>query len=395
MNKKLVLFLSFFLILINPPFIFTNLIFVGTELRIVLATVLILVLFFSINLIKTNLFEIFFYLLLLLLFSLEFFILNNELLEIFSYYTIFIITYLFYKFLNKNELNFNYFIKKFINFSYILSIISIISFLTHNFSSLNTNLLNIENFFIFSEQKSGYQFGILGFVIYKDFGFYSLPRISTYFFEPLQAGIFFALNLLLAKNLNNSLPRSFYSLNTLAGLLTFSYSFYIIFSLIFFFQMKSKIIKILLALSFFFISILLFVLIDDYNFFSIFKKSSLSDRLYRISIALDIMNNFSFFDFLFGSDVNYKELNYDRGISSGIFIILVQKGYLGLLLVFSLLFFFSKKYLALLIVMVFFLLVTIWNKFYVVWYYIIFSGFAFNKNYILLTKKKYLMSKII
>lgn len=388
MNKKLVLFLSLFFILINPPFIFTNLIFVGAELRIALSIVLILVLFFSINLTKTNLFEIFFYLLLLSLFLLEFFILNNELFEIFSYYFIFIITYLVYKFLNKNEVNFNYFAKIFINFSYILSIISIISFLIHNFSFLDTNIFNVKKFFIFSEQKGGYQFGILGFLIYKDFGFYSLPRISTYFFEPLQAGIFFALSLLLTKNFNNLLPKGFYALNALAGLLTFSYSFYIIFPLIFFYQIKSKQMKILSILSFIFIIILLLVLIDYSNLFSLFKTSSIIDRLNRISIALDIMKNFSFLNFLFGFDFNYKDLNYDRGISSGFFIILVQKGFLGLLLVFSLIFFFSKKNLTLLIVLVSFLLVTIWYKYYIVWYYIIFCRLALSKNYIFLTKNK-------
>ena len=235
MRTKLTLFLLIFLALINPPFIFTNLIYVGIELRIGLAITLILILFFSINFSKINFFEIFFYFLLLSIFFLEFFILNNELFEIFSYYLIFVFIYLFYKLLNKNELNFNYFVKIFINFSYILSIISIIYFLIYNFTSLDTNILNFKKYFVFSEQKSGYQFGILGFAIYKDFGFYSIPRISTYFFEPLQAGMFFALSLLLAKNLNNLLPRGFYSLNALAGLLTFSYIFYIIFPLIFFF----------------------------------------------------------------------------------------------------------------------------------------------------------------
>ena len=114
-----------------------------------------------------------------------------------------------------------------------------------------------------------------------------------------------------------------------------------------------------------------------------------------MSIALDIMKNFSFLNFLFGFDFNYKDLNYERAISSGIFTILVQKGFLGLLLVFSLIFFFSKKNLTLLIVLVLFLLVTTWYKFYIMWYYIIFCRLAFSKNYIFLTKNKRLMSKII
>jgi len=84
-------------------------------------------------------------------------------------------------------------------FSLIVSIAAIISFLIHQFSSFNADILNFNSSPALFNPSYDYRMSIFGFTVNKNFGFVELERVSSFFNEPQYAGMFFAFNMLLAK----------------------------------------------------------------------------------------------------------------------------------------------------------------------------------------------------
>ncbi len=96
------------------------------------------------------------------------------------------------------------------------------------------------------------------------------------------------------------------------------------------------------------------------------QRTSFSDRLNRIGNSVGILANSSLFEWFLGHGVGYKN-DFDRGISSGVFHILVERGLIGLGLLFLMIRHISNKDYVFIIVCAFFLIAMPWYKYYIYW----------------------------
>ena len=254
----------------------------------------------------------------------------------------------------------------------------------HQLSSFDADILNLESMDLFNP-KYGYRESIFGFTIGKDFDFIRVVRVCSFFKEPQYAGLFFAVNMLLAINCGKLIPRKYLLVNLLAGFLTFSYTFYIVFLVALFFLIKQYIVKYILLIMFLFSIFLIFQIDTLGNIFEDFvTSSSYVDRLRRITNGIEIVvDNLSLSSLLFGNGINtFGEFNKDvlgRTISSGFLYLIYEYGFFISYFILSLTIFIANKDRKLLLVSIIYLLVFPWFKYNIAWYLIIFCGLSYNK----------------
>ncbi len=361
--------------LISPPFVFAEAIYFGRELRFFLIlNILILISLQNIKLSQTDL--LFFVLLISILFV-EIIIQRSDLNNIISFYSVILITFLLFKVLSKNKIKTDIFFKNWLHFSFILSSAAIISFLIHQFTNINLDILNFKSSGNFNPMYN-YNFSIFGFTIPKNFTFGQLTRVASFFKEPQYAGIFFSLNLILSKKISNSISNKYFITNFLAGILTFSTTFYLVFVILMFPYVRAKLSYFVSALiiTSLLLVIVFFLFDKNVDIIELFlSNTSFLDRLERSISGINALQNASLFNLFFGHGINnYSEYNLDRldrSISSGYLIMLFDFGILLSCLFFLTLITILIKNLTLMLTFLIYLIVFPVFKFYFVWFVVI------------------------
>jgi len=201
---------------------------------------------------------------------------------------------------------------------YVAYVTKIVSFSLFDFSTISEN----SPYIVQHHPLLGnyFKYSLLGFHV---------PKISWYSFEPGILSYFFGFNVLLAAHLQKVSLSSkkifiFKYLNMTAGFLTFS-SAYMLFLLYFiptsFFPSfkKSYLFHIVI------ISIFGLILINTITM-DVLATTSAGDRLLRLENAINALGKSDFFDFLFGSGTNISTIVSDRGFSSGLLSIFIERG---------------------------------------------------------------------
>jgi len=362
-------------VLFSAPSVFADAIFFGRELRLFLGIIILLLLYKDFNKFQSTQFYIIF--LLLFFLFLEITLLRSPLNNIISFYAAVILPSFFFIVSKSNKVTFNILLDFWLRFSFILSVAAIVSFLIHQFSSIDVDILNFRLSGQFNETYD-YRMSIFGFTMEKNFYFVKVARVCSFFNEPQYAGLFFILNIVLIKNNSNLISRKYFFANFIAGLLTFSLSFYIVYLLVLFLSFKSyqKII-IMTSTS---LTIWLFYIYypgNIYNFSEeLLKYTSYQDRITRDLNAIDIINNASISKLLVGHGFDsYTQLSFDgRAIASGVLNLIFENGFFILFIILIILINFSYRKPILLYVVLIYLILMPWYKFYFCWYVIILAG---------------------
>lgn len=297
---------------------------------------------------------------------------RSETSNILSYYALTFLYVLLFIALKNSELNRKVFLGLWIRVAYFLSITSILLFFLHQFTPFNTDFLHFSSWGDFSLRDL--KFSILGVTGEKNFGFMRLQRSYGYFAEPQFAGLYFSINILLAREIDRSDKyKKLLPFTVLAGLLTFSVTFYVGLLLIYVLQAAEKWSRFqFVAVSIFLLFIVLPIYIFSENiFFSLFGAGSLNtsydDREIRMLNAINILRKSSFVDLLMGHGVGFKG-GADRGLAMGFFHVLVERGLTGLLFVMSMLAIFVRRnFMKFAIFLLYFFAFT-WYVNYIFWF---------------------------
>lgn len=367
------------LALISPPFVFAELIFFGREMRGLFGIIIILLLYLDNTKFKFS--EIIFFILLFSNLILHILIQRSSLNNVLSSYALIFVAYSIFRVLKKNNFSAVIFLRIWMRFSLIISFLAIISFFVNQFTNFNTDFVS----FNFSEYLSNiaynYKISIFGFTMFKQFAFIGLERVSSFFTEPQYAGMFFAFNLLIISKNSNLFSTKYYLIILLAGLLTFSVTFYLFLVVLFILNLKFKKINILLTIL---MSLLLFLIIyylinvNYDSLISLLSQTSFQDRMERNFYGIQVLKNASISNLLFGHGINnflsYSNDELGRGLSSGFLYLFFENGILYSCLVLFLLVSISNKNLTLLLISMFYLVAIPWYKYYFCWYAIILCG---------------------
>ena len=143
-------------------------------------------------------------------------------------------------------------------------------------------------------------------------------------------------------NVVRSRHKNWIVINLFAGLLTFSTMFYVsilfYYILLLLFKKSNNLSSSFINTFVFIIILLIIILIHNLNknsFLDILQYTSYNDRMERMENAINILYTSSYADLIFGNGVSYSGES-PKGISLGIFHLLVERGIFGLLLVLSL-----------------------------------------------------------
>jgi hypothetical protein len=379
---KTISVLLIMLALISPPFVFAELKFFGKEIRGLIGLTVIILLYLENT--KFTFSELFIFFLLGLIIILELLSKRSDLNNVLSAYAVIFVAYSILRVLKTNKLSGKIFLQFWMRFSLIISIFAIISFFINQFTNLDIIFEDINSTVVYFNPDYNYKISIFGFSVFKNFGFIGIERVSSYFNEPQYAGMFFAFNILIASKNNKLFPKKYYISSILAGLLTFSVTFYMAYIVYLIFTSKVYKIKII----FLFSSLLIIILIIFYflnislDFLDLPIQTSFQDRMERNLNALTVLNDANFFKILFGHGVNtFQNINPDeggvaggRGLSSGFLYLLFEFGILISLLIFTMFISFSNKNYTLILVGILYLIAIPWHKYYFCWYAIILCG---------------------
>ena len=168
------------------------------------------------------------------------------------------------------------------------------------------------------------------------------------------------------------------SINIIAGILTFSFLFFVLLIIIYFIIAISK-----FKIKQIFISIPI-ALLSGVFILSIFDSSSLFERSIRFQAALEEISTMNLVDYIYGFGY-LKEYAFDRGFSAGILNLLLEGGGLIYLIVIYFLFSLSSSNL-LFYISIISLFVFEPNKFPFFWISLTVSSYVFKSNYQLSNK---------
>ena len=216
---RIISLLLILLALFSPPFIFSQIQYFGREIRTVLG--LLVLCLILVKTLKFNYRDIYIYLLIFFFISIELIIQRSQINNILSSYAVIIVGFSLFRLLETNPQSLKTFLNFWLRFSYVTAIAAIISFTLHQFTNFNADLLNFSSSQLFN-QTYNYKMSIFGFTIMKDFGFFKLARVCSYFTEPQYAGIFFAFNILIGRNYNKIIQIKYISYNILEYSVLFS-----------------------------------------------------------------------------------------------------------------------------------------------------------------------------
>ena len=313
-NNRLgyILLILLFVVLMYTPFFF-SILFIR-EIRVALFFLLnfVLIIFYYNGFTKNDL---------LYLFFLSLYILNalsselddaSGLLTLGNYSLSLIFFWQFYKVINNNT-----YLEKALLFYLITSYFFAISTIASFFYAYIFG-----GFSLFGIQTNSYFFTPFGAIFPKNFFGFEIYRSSSFFYEPIYAGILFLINIYFISPYLTRGKLFFIRVNEIAGALTFSTSFYILYFiyLIFFkirFSNSSKAMLIILLLT---CSII----------YPITDLTSLDDRIERLHIFYEILIDSNVSQILFGHGILTPN-GYSKAFNSGISLSLFETGIIGLI----------------------------------------------------------------
>jgi hypothetical protein len=177
------------------------------------------------------------------------------------------------------------------------------------------------------QNNYGYLITPFGILLPKTFFSVELYRSFFFFIEPSYFGGILALNIGLLSRYNGHGGRSFVLLNWIAGVFSFSVTFYAVLLCCYILRNLKRPIQ---QFSLVFIIILIFGF--GYNWYSsIFEATSADERVDSFGRFLDMFNRSTAIEVVFGNgliDVNESQ----GGLSSGILNVVYEFGFFGLLL---------------------------------------------------------------
>lgn len=370
---KITFYLLIIVAFIAPPFVFSEIDF-GREMRLLLGIIIMILLFFEST--KFQIKDFILILLLGIIILIEVMFQKSSINNILSSYAVILISLLLFRVLKLNKLNSEFFLNLWSSFTLLISISAIISFVIHQFSSFNADFLNFSSSFLYTPEYN-YRMSIFGFTMIKDYSFVTIARVCSFFTEPQYAGIFFSFNMLLIKNRFKIIPIKYFVANLLAGLLTFSITFYLAFFILTIFSMKVKHIRTMLFC--FLIIFVYFVFISDVDINRLLKFTSYSDRIDRNTYAINyLIYKAPLSNILFGHGINnYQLINEDelgRGLSAGFLYLLFENGFFFTCFIIFLLASFTNNNWMIILIALFYMLAIPWHKYYFCWYAIILCG---------------------
>ena len=376
---KIISILLILLALISPPFVFSQLPFFGKEIRGMFGIAVLLLLYLENTKLKFS--EIIFFILLMTILILEILSQRSSLNNALSTYAVIFVAYSIYRVLRTNNFSTVTFLRIWMRFSLIISILAIISFFVNQFTNFNTDFVSFNSSESLFNPNYDYKISIFGLTVFKKFPFFEVERVSSFFIEPQYAGMFFAFNLLIISKSSKLFSTKYYLASLLAGLLTFSITFYLVLTFLLIVNLKFKPINILFTVL---MSLLLFVIIS-YSFNINFEKlnyiisqTSFKDRMERNLYAVEVLKDSSTSKLLFGHGINnflkYTNDELGRGLSSGFLYLFFEFGVLLSCLVLYLSISFSNKNLTLILISMIYLVVMPWYRYYFCWYAIILCG---------------------
>jgi hypothetical protein len=369
--KRHFLFISFaisiLLAFLVPPSIFANMDFMSRDLRMLLGLVVLLLLFLNDK--KITIFDIKMFFVITFLLGVELMWRRSELSNILSYYAVVVFYILLFRTLKKNELGKAIILKSWINLGYLLSFSAIILFMLHQFTSLNTDVFNFSSHL--SDRIGVHEYSFLGATREKNFGPFSLTRVASYFSEPQIAGFYFTINVLLSSMINKKKEYKWWTFfNVLAGMLTFSTTFYLAMLIFFTFQFSPRILNVFVIFLGSTLALLFtgYILMENIIFSELgfLYRTSYIDREIRFLAALSILKSSSPFNLLFGHGVGFTG-SFDRGLGSGFFHVFVERGLVGLVLVLSMVRLFLQNNYTHIFIFILFLFAFTWYVNYIFW----------------------------
>ncbi len=376
---KIISILLILLALISPPFVFSQLPFFGKEMRGMFGIAVLLLLYLENTKLKFS--EIIFFILLITILILEILSQRSSLNNALSTYAVIFVAYSIYRVLRTNNFTTETFLRIWMRFSLIISILAIISFFVNQFTNFNTDFVSFNSSESLFNPNYDYKISIFGLTVFKKFPFFEVERVSSFFIEPQYAGMFFAFNLLIISKSRKLFSTKYYLAILLAGLLTFSITFYLVLTFLLIVNLKFKPINIVLTVL---ISLLFFVIISysfNINFETltyIISQTSFQDRMERNLYAVEVIKDASTSKLLFGHGINnflkYTNDELGRGLSSGFLYLFFEFGVLLSCLVLYLSISFSNKNLTLILISMIYLVVMPWYRYYFCWYAIILCG---------------------
>ncbi len=220
------------------------------------------------------------------------------------------------------------------------------------FISFHLNLLKFHELEHVISYYYYYSHPILGNIRPKDYEMFQLGRVAGYMFEHGQLAFFFGFNVIASKYLiDDPLQcKMFMIINLLAGMVTFSFTFYILLPITLLYAMyiykkwrNDLLISTIYMMMVLSIIFFLFwgVGLEDY--------SSLADREARFNIGLSMLLNNNIKTMLFGNGIAFTLEEGGLSISSGLFNILVSRGLLCLIYIMYLTYQYTKYNIPLLI----------------------------------------------
>lgn len=323
--------LSIFVLLlvwVHPPFLFSA--WLPFEVRLIVGACVVLT-FFAFNGFVLTRPELITLGLASGCFCAEIILQKSELRNVLSFYSSLGCYILLIRYFRLNPVNGRRFAKAWTRLGYWVCISSISLFLLHQLTPIDADILGFAN--LPREAGYNYRFSVLGATMAKDFGSMSVVRVCSFFVEPVYAGYFFLLNVLLSNWLENEdKPKWWLALNIVAGLLTFSLSFlvgcvvYGMYSSTFI--RKAGVIKMICvgvgayALAYF----VLFSGVEE------IQNTSFQDRTYRLNGGLQIIRDASVSSLIFGQGVDFSG-EMERGIAAGGLALIVERGVIIFLMV--------------------------------------------------------------
>lgn len=214
-------------------------------------------------------------------------------------------------------------------------------------------------FSLWETGKHLYHFNLLvGTFIAKDIDIAILPRYTGWMCEPGVPAFFFGANIFIAQNLFTNKYRACYFkwINVIAGLLTFSVTFYL-FLMSYFLYKKicvkklKTVIPFLVLLSF---PLVWYGLLYIFEQPEIFKYTSLIDRTWRYCKAWEVFTDMNISYKLFGYGILPLFRKVGGGVGSGLVGLLFGRGLLIFCLLIYLIFRYTKHYVCFFIYIIFY-----------------------------------------
>ena len=168
---------------------------------------------------------------------------------------------------------------------------------------------------------------LFGSINYRIIGPYKIARVVGWMHEHGDLAYYFALNFILSETIyiKKSGYKWFMLINLIGGLLTFSVAFYLFILFYFILKIFNKKLKLII----YFISpIIIYYAIYFYQNPDLFLYTSMSDRVWRIEGAIDLLSKMNLIEKFFGMGTMQTILEVGGGVTVGFLNMFLGRGIL-------------------------------------------------------------------